>query len=330
MKSHSSAYLYDKIVPGLPAEFSKRALETFRYQYRENSLYRSFANRFCAGPDSVKDLLRIPFLPVSFFKTTAVQSGTFIPEIIFESSGTTGMEPARHFVKEISLYRESFVKGFGIYYGAPDQYCILALLPAYLERTGSSLVFMVDELMRLSGHADNGFYLYDFEKLHSVLLKLEKNNQRTILIGVSFALLDFAEKHLMQLPHVIVMETGGMKGRREEMTRTEMHEMLKQRLGVQTIQSEYGMTELLSQAYSFGDGIYKPVPWMKMLVREEDDPLTVRGSGEGLLNIIDLANRDSCAFIATDDVVKLYEDGSFEVLGRMDNSDIRGCSLLVV
>ncbi len=189
---------------------------------------------------------------------------------------------------------------------------------------------MVDELIRLSAHPESGFYLYDFEKLHHVLLKLEKNKQRTLLIGVSFALMDFAEKYSMQLSHTTVMETGGMKGRREEITSVELHAVLKQKLGVSKIHAEYGMTELLSQAYSEGDGLYKPVPWMKVLVREEDDPLNLHDSGEGLLNIIDLANRDSCAFIATDDVGKLYKDGSFEVLGRMDNSDIRGCSLLVV
>jgi hypothetical protein len=204
------------------------------------------------------------------------------------------------------------------------------LLPAYLERTGSSLVWMVDEMIRISGHDESGFYLYDFDKLHEVLLKLEKDKQPTLLIGVSFALLDFAEKYTMKLTHTIVMETGGMKGRKKEITRIELHNLLKQRLGVNQIHSEYGMTELLSQAYSSGNGIFKPVPWMKILVREEDDPMSVRYAGEGMMNIIDLANIDSCAFIATDDVVRLYEDGSFEVLGRMDNSDIRGCSLLVI
>ena len=189
---------------------------------------------------------------------------------------------------------------------------------------------MVDELIRRSGHPESGFYLYDFEKLHDVLLKLEKNRQRTLLIGVSFALLDFAEKYSLDLSHTTVMETGGMKGRRLEMTRIELHEILKQKLGVSRIHSEYGMTELLSQAYSNGEGIYKAAPWMKLLVREEDDPLQLHETGEGLLNIIDLANRDSCAFIATDDVARLFDDGSFEVLGRMDNSDIRGCSLLAV
>lgn len=330
LNRQSYQYRYESIFTGLPGEFNTRAIELFRFQFRENLLYRNFAERFHVNPGSVKELEQIPFLPVSFFKTEEVKTGRFSPEIVFESSGTTGQLPARHFVKELALYRESFVKGFEFFYGDISEFCILCLLPSYLERSGSSLVFMAEELMRLSDHKENGFYLYDFEKLHQVLYRLEKNKQQTLLIGVSFALLDFAEKYAMQLSHTIIMETGGMKGRREEITRVELQEILKNRLGVSRIHSEYGMTELLSQAYSTFDGIYRPVPWMKMLVRDEDDPLNIRQSGEGLLNIIDLANRDSCAFIATDDVVKLHDDGSFEVLGRMDNSDIRGCSLLVV
>jgi len=281
-------------------------------------------------PETVDHLNQIPFLPISFFKTAEIKTGHFLPEIVFESSGTTGTNTARHFVKQSDLYRQSFVKGFERFYGGIRGYCVLGLLPAYLERTGSSLVWMVDEMIRISGHDESGFYLYDFDKLHEVLLKLEKDKQPTLLIGVSFALLDFAEKYTMKLTHTIVMETGGMKGRKKEITRIELHNLLKQRLGVNQIHSEYGMTELLSQAYSSGNGIFKPVPWMKILVREEDDPMSVRYAGEGMMNIIDLANIDSCAFIATDDVVRLYEDGSFEVLGRMDNSDIRGCSLLVI
>lgn len=330
LNRHSSNNQYDRIFTGLPEDFKTRALDLFRYQYNGNSLYRNFADHFHIIPETVYELKQIPFLPVSFFKTSAVKTGDFVPEIIFESSGTTGQEQARHHVKQVSVYRESFVKGFKFFYGDPGDYCILGLLPSYIERSGSSLVFMVDELMRLSDHKDSGFYLYDLEKLRQVLLKLEKNRQRTMLIGVSFALLDFAEKYSMQLFHTTVMETGGMKGRRDEITRNALHEILKQKLDVTRIHSEYGMTELLSQAYSLGDGFFKPVPWMKILIRDEDDPMNVKEVGEGLLNIIDLANHDSCAFIATDDVVKLYEDGRFEVLGRLDNSDIRGCALLVV
>jgi hypothetical protein len=330
MNSHSFIYEYDKIFEGLPGEFNNRTMEMLKYQYSENPLYRNFSNQLRKTPETIEGLNQISFLPVSFFKSSEVKTGAFNPEIIFESSGTTGADPARHFVKHLRLYRKSFVKGFELFYGNVGNYCVLGLLPAYLERTGSSLVFMVDELIILSGHEDSGFYLYDFDRLFEVLLKMEKNDQKTLLIGVSFALLDFAEKYSMKLRHTIVMETGGMKGRRDEITRQELHQILKQKLGVRQIHSEYGMTELLSQAYSSGDGIYKPVPWMKALVRDEDDPLSIHGSGEGLLNIIDLANLDSCSFIATDDVVKLNSDGSFEVLGRMDYSDLRGCSLLIV
>ncbi len=330
LNSQSSTYQYDTIFNGLPGQFNERALEIFRFQYLGNTLYRDFANQFAASPASVKELKQIPFLPVSFFKTDIVTTGEFSPEIIFESSGTTGQTPARHFVKHLDIYRESFVKGFEFFYGRLEDYCVLGLLPAYLERTGSSLVYMVEQWMRISQHPENGFYLYDFEKLRDVLTKLESRKQRTILIGVSFGLLDFAEQYSMQLSNTIVMETGGMKGRREEITREELHEMLKKKLGVSRIHSEYGMTELLSQAYSMGEGKYQPVPWMKMMLRDEDDPLTLRHSGEGLLNIIDLANRHSCSFISTDDVAKISGDGSFEILGRMDNSDVRGCSLMVV
>jgi phenylacetate-coenzyme A ligase PaaK-like adenylate-forming protein len=330
LNSHSSTYQYDTIFNGLPWMFKERALDLFKFQYHNNPLYKAFANRFGADPSTVKELKQIPFLPVSFFKTVMVTTGTFTPEIIFESSGTTGQAAARHFVKQQGIYRESFVKGFEFFYGSIKDYCILGLLPAYLERKGSSLVWMVEEWMRISNNPGNGFYLYDFEKLHDILLELESRNQRTILIGVSFALLDFADKYSMHLSNTIVMETGGMKGRREEITRNELHQILKEKLGVTKVHSEYGMTELLSQAYSKGDGKYQPVPWMKMLIRDEDDPLTLHESGEGLLNIIDFANRFSCSFISTDDVARVADDGSFEVLGRMDNSDIRGCSLMVV
>ncbi|HXB29866.1 MAG TPA: hypothetical protein VNW49_08610 [Puia sp.] len=330
MKSHYPIYQYEKIFTGLPKDFNARALEVFKYQYLDNPLYRNFSDRFHKSPENITELKLIPFLPVSFFKTEEIKTGNFDPEIIFKSSGTTGMEPARHFVKNIDLYRESFVKGFELFYGDIREFCVLGLLPAYLEREGSSLVYMVAELIRLSGFHESGFYLYEYDKLYNLLLKLEREKQKTLLMGVSFALLDFTEKYSIKMSNTIVMETGGMKGRREEITRVALHNFLKQKLGVPQIHSEYGMTELLSQAYSFAGGIYKPVPWMKAFVREEDDPLNLHESGEGLLNIIDLANIDSCSFIATDDVAKLYEDGSFEVLGRMDNSDIRGCSLLIV
>ncbi|MEO6961326.1 MAG: acyl transferase [Puia sp.] len=330
MSNHASSHLYEGIPSGLPENFSREALLMFRDQYAANPLYRQLANSFHIHPGSISRPEQIPFLPISFFKTQAVKTGSFVPEIIFESSGTTGQQASRHDVKSVSLYRESFLRGFGLFYGAVTDYCIIGLLPAYLERSGSSLVFMVDELIRQSLHPESGFYLYAFSELQALLLSLENRKQKSLLIGVSFALLDFVESFPVALKHTVVMETGGMKGRRDEITRVQLHDILMQGFGLQEIHSEYGMTELLSQAYSKGHGLFRPVPWMKAMVRKEDDPLDVQSSGEGLLNIIDLANRDSCAFVATDDLARVYPDGSFEVLGRMDNSDLRGCSLLAV
>src|SRR5947209_7994422 len=237
LNNHHTTYQYDTIFNGLPAKFEEKALEVFEFQYLNNELYRNFANRFHANPANVKEIQQIPFLPVSFFKSEMVRTGTFDAETIFESSGTTGQTAARHYVKELGIYRESFVKGFEFFYGSIKHYCILGLLPAYLERTGSSLVKMVDEWMQISDHPDNGFYLYQSEKLRDVLSELEKKKQPTLLIGVSFALLDFAEKYSMRLSHTIVMETGGMKGRREEITRQELHHTLKKKLGVREVHS---------------------------------------------------------------------------------------------
>jgi hypothetical protein len=233
-------------------------------------------------------------------------------------------------VKEVSLYRRSFLKAFTLFYGNVKDYCVLGLLPSYLERQHSSLVMMVDELIKLSGHPASGFYLDEHAKLSQTLQQLESKQQKTLLIGVTFGLLDFAAAFPQKLNHTIVMETGGMKGRRKELTRAEVHQQLKEALGVQKIHSEYGMTELLSQAYSNGDGRFLCPPWMKVLVRDEEDPLSIQETGRGILQVIDLANRYSCSFIATEDIGMVYQDGSFEVWGRMDNSDIRGCSLLVV
>jgi hypothetical protein len=269
-------------------------------------------------------------LPIHFFKTHEIKTVEFEPEFIFESSGTTQTSNSRHYIKSLSIYRKSFSYGFEKFYGDVGEWCIIGLLPSYLERNNSSLVMMVDELIKESNHPQSGFYLNEYEKLHDTLLTLEQQKQKTLLIGVTFALLDFAEKFKMQLRHTSIMETGGMKGRRKEITRTELHEILERGLGVKSVHSEYGMTELLSQAYSKAEGIFECVPWMKMLVRSEDDPFDVQKSGAGIMNIIDLANIYSCSFIATDDVGKIYEDGRFEISGRVDNSDIRGCSLLVV
>lgn len=312
------------------ASFNKAAIYSFRFQYETNELYRQFCEALRIHANNVPDYCHIPFLPIGFFKTKQVMSTVFEPEAVFESSGTTQSVQSRHFVKSIGLYEDALFHGFELQYGSPNQFCILGLLPSYLERSNSSLVYMVKRLMDKSGHAANGFYLHEFEKLAATLTELQQKQQPTLLFGVTFALLDFAEQYQIPLRSTILLETGGMKGRREELTREEVHMQLKQRFGLNSIHSEYGMTELLSQAYSTGDGIFRCPPWMKVLVRDEDDPLQVSTKGKGAINIIDLANIYSCCFIATDDVGEVFEDGSFRILGRMDNSDIRGCSLLAL
>lgn len=313
----------------IPRDFALRALELFRFQYENNSLYRQYTDTLGMNPADVARLEDIPFLPVSFFKTELVTTTDFIPEAIFTSSGTTGMVTSSHAIKDLELYRQSFRAAFGHFYGNITDWCVIGLLPSYLERSSSSLVVMADDLIKGSGHPQSGFYLYEHEALYNLLQELEARGQKTLLIGVTFALLDFAEKYTLPLRHTVIMETGGMKGRRRELTRAELHAFLTERLGVPAIHAEYGMTELLSQAYSRGQGLFTCPPWMRMLVRTEDDPLEVRMEGEGILNIIDLANRWSCAFLATEDVGRIFSDGSFEVAGRVDNSDMRGCSLLV-
>ena len=311
------------------ADLEPRALELFQFQYENNPLYRRYTDTLGVNPGGVARLEDIPFLPVSFFKTDAIKTTDFTPETVFTSSGTTGMVTSRHEIKDLDLYRQSFRAAFTHSYGTITEWCVIGLLPSYLERSSSSLVVMVDDLVKGSGHPQSGFYLYDHEALHRVLQQLEANGQKTLLIGVTFALLDFAEAYSLSLKHTVIMETGGMKGRRRELTRAELHEFLCRRLGVESVHAEYGMTELLSQAYSPGGGLFSCPPWMRMLVRTEDDPLEVRRQGEGILNIIDLANRWSCAFLATDDVGRIDPAGRFEVAGRVDNSDARGCSLLV-
>ena len=310
--------------------FATMAEEVFRYQYAQNKVYRQWADLLQSNTGTPLSLTHIPFLPISIFKTHQVITGTFDAELVFESSGTTGMQNSRHYVKDAALYRQSFMQCFQRFYGNAADWCVIGLLPSYLERQHSSLVVMVDALIKQSNHPGSGFYLYEFEQVKSLLKKLEHLQQQTLLIGVTFALLDFAEQHQLPLQYTTVMETGGMKGRRKEITRAEVHTILKQAFGVRGIHSEYGMTELLSQAYATQNGRFYCPPWMKVLVRDEEDPLHVMPAGRGALNIIDLANIDSCSFIATDDVGIVYEDGSFEVHGRIDNSDLRGCSLLVV
>lgn len=329
--------LTHKIFTCTEATFEEVALEVFRFQYANNPLYTTFTDTLKMDPGQVDTISKIPFLPISFFKSHPVRSTEFIAESIFESSGTTGSVNSKHFIRDLHLYQHSFLKGFHQFYGDPADWCIIGLLPSYLERKNSSLVYMVDRLVQLSGHEHSGFYLNEYEKLHAVLQKLEAAQQKTLLIGVTFALLDFAEQYPLPLKHTVVMETGGMKGRREEITRQEVQTFLKQQFSLQEVHSEYGMTELLSQAYSKGDGIFSCPPWMKILLREEDDPLHICvprfktvAHVSGIINVIDLANIYSCSFIATDDAGKLYPDGSFEVIGRVDNSDIRGCSLMVI
>lgn len=308
--------------------FEQKALQLFQFQYKHNNVYRQWCSILKVNPSKINSLTSIPFLPVSFFKTHDVVCGSFEPEAVFTSSGTTQTVNSRHLVKHAGLYRESFLKAFELFYGDVKQWCILGLLPSYLERQGSSLVMMVDELVKLSGQPQSGFYLYDEEALAKTLTELELAGQQKILIGVTYALLDFAAKYPMQLHRTVIMETGGMKGRRKEMTRPEVQAELIAGFGVTKIHSEYGMTELLSQAYSKGDGRFVCPPWMKVLVRDEEDPLNIRETGKGVLNIIDLANIYSCSFIAVDDVGVVDKDDSFEVWGRMDNSDIRGCGLM--
>ncbi len=317
------------------AGFQQKAADIFQFQYQNNAVYAQWCDLLSTvnrQPSTVNRqiLTEFPFLPISFFKTHQITTTLFEPQQIFESSGTTQTINSKHLVKDIGLYQQSFSKAFELFYGNIKDWCVIGLLPSYLERDHSSLVMMADELIKMSGHVNSGFYLYDHDQLKETLLDLESQKQKTLLIGVTFALLDFAETHPLSLKYTTIMETGGMKGRRKELTRFEVHDFLQQRLGVKHIHSEYGMTELLSQAYSKGEGIFVCPPWMKVLVRDEEDPLRVSHSGKGVLNVIDLANIYSCSFIATDDVGMVYEDGSFEVFGRLDNSDIRGCSLLVV
>jgi hypothetical protein len=315
-------------------EFTETALNIFQFQYANNALYKDYCNLVHCVPTSVKRIDQIPFLPITFFKSHKVQTTDFEPEIVFESSGTTGSVNSKHRVKKLAVYKRPFLKTFISFYGQPSSYCILGLLPSYLERGSSSLVYMVKQLMEESGHPSNGFFLSDFSRLTDTIVQLEKQGQKTLLIGVTYALLDFAAAFPMELKNTMVMETGGMKGRREELIRSDVHLQLRSAFNLQSIHSEYGMTELLSQAYAKADGRFTTPNWMKILIREEDDqknlflkpakPIT------GALNVIDLANIYSCSFLATEDIARLHPDGSFEVLGRMDNSDIRGCSLLAL
>ena len=312
-------------------QFEKIALKVFRFQYENNLVYREFCDFLKTDIQKVKSLEQIPFLPIQFFKSHAVVSNEITIQKTFISSGTTGMVTSKHFVSDISLYEESYRKGFSQFYGNIEDYVILALLPSYLEREGSSLIYMVEDLIQMNNNSESGFYLHNHDELIEKLIRLDTSGQNVILIGVTYALLDLIEKKSFQLQNTIIMETGGMKGKRKEMIREELHEQLCQGFGVTAIHSEYGMTELLSQAYSLGDGIFECPSWMQILIRDTEDALTYVAEGKsGGINVIDLANINSCSFIATQDLGKKNSNGSFEVLGRFDNSDIRGCNLMVV
>jgi len=309
--------------------FHELALMEFHYQYQYNPVYRQYCDLLRIDPLRIEDVEHIPFLPIEMFKKHRILAGDRQWEKVFASSGTTGMEHSKHYVRKLALYRASFTKAFEWFYGDVSDYCILGFLPGYAENPHSSLIYMVDELIRLSGHSASGFYLNDQHTLSQKMRELEQQGQKTLLLGVSFALLDLAEQHRFNLRNILVMETGGMKGRREEITREELHRQLTQSFGLEKIHSEYGMAEMLSQAYSQGNGRFNAPPWMRVKIRDFYDPFHYHGTGKrGGINIIDLANIYSCPFLETKDIGKLHPAGSFEVLGRFDYSDIRGCNLL--
>ena len=321
------------IIPASTACFQSLAFEVFQYQYAHNQLYHDYCNALHINTNTITQLTQIPFLPVSFFKSHQIVTNntSLASELIFESSGTTtGAVTSKHYVLQASAYEQPMLHGFEQYYGNPAQYVILALLPSYVERKNASLVYMARLLMQQSGHPDNGFYIHEWDMLFEKIKQLIVDQQKVILLGVTFALLDFAAAYPSCFKDIIVMETGGMKGRREEWTRKQVHDFLKIQWQLNNIHSEYGMTELLSQAYSKNDGIYNCTDTMRVLVRDVNDPLEVTTTGNGCINIIDLANVDSCSFIATEDMGTVYADGSFEILGRMDHSALRGCSLMAV
>jgi len=320
---------FDEIIS--PIQFKQHALELFKYQYENNTVYRSYCDLINNAYSEVSEVHQIPFLPIQFFKSHTVSCVSKAPDKIFLSSKTTGQIASRHFVNNLDIYHKSFEKGFNEFYGSIKDYAILALLPSYLERENSSLVYMANQLIHQSKHPLSGFYLDEWDQLINTLQTLEKEGQKTILLGVTFALLILIEKKKLNLNNTIIMETGGMKGMRKEFVREAIHSSFKKGFGVKNIHSEYGMTELMSQAYSKKNGLYNCPPWMKVLIRSTDDPFEIiQEEKTGALNIIDLANVESCAFIATQDLGKTHKDGSFEVIGRFDNSEIRGCNLIAL
>jgi hypothetical protein len=312
------------------SEFKKQCLDIYNFQYENNMVYQNYCNMICEDPTDVNEINKIPFLPISFFKTKKILS-TDNFEKVFYSSGTTTNSRSKHFISSLKLYQKSFINNFKLNYSDITQYTILALLPNYYDNKDSSLIYMIEKLIKLSKSKESGFFLDDYINLSKKLIELDaKKERKTILIGVPYALLDMIDFNQFQLNNTIIMETGGMKGRRKEMVRTELHEKLKRGFGVSKIHSEYGMTELLSQAYSKGDGIFKTPSWMKVIIRDINDAQNLDfNKKSGAINIIDLANYNSCSFIATDDMGKYINDNEFELIGRVDNSDIRGCNLLV-
>lgn len=312
-------------------EFEKITLKVFRHQFDNNVVYRDFCTFLGRNRQNVKSVTDIPFLPIQFFKSHDVLSSSQPVQETFTSSGTTGAITSRHLVTDATLYVQSFRQAFRQFYGNIEDYAVLALLPSYLEREGSSLIYMVADLIEGSNNPHSGFYLHNYDELIQKLTTLDAEGQNVLLIGVTYALLDLVEKQQFSLKNTIVIETGGMKGKRREMIREELHEILSNGFGVSSIHSEYGMTELLSQAYSLGNGIFECPPWMDILIRDTEDALTYVDTGKtGGINVIDLANVNSCSFIATQDLGKKYPNHTFEVLGRFDNSDIRGCNLMVL
>ena len=313
------------------AEFTQITLNVFKHQFKNNKVYRSFCDLLYIHPSDVKTIEQIPFLPIQFFKSKKILSSSDEIKETFTSSGTTGSITSKHFVTDLSWYETSYLEGFNHFYGAIENYVVLALLPNYLERKGSSLVYMVDDLIKKSNHSDSGFYLNNLDELATKLIDLDNKGQKILLIGVSFALLDLIEQYQFNLKNTIIMETGGMKGRRKELIRAELHDLLAKGFNVNKIHSEYGMTELLSQAYSKGNGVFDCPPWMQILTRDTEDALTILPKGKsGGINVIDLANYNSCSFIATQDLGKIHPNNQVEIIGRFDNSDIRGCNLMVL
>ncbi|NKQ39289.1 MAG: acyl transferase [Methanosarcinales archaeon] len=311
--------------------FEKLALKIFNHQAINNKIYANFLSLLRINPKSITSLEQIPFLPIQFFKTHKILSSKEQIQQTFLSSGTTGMQQSKHHVTDLNIYENSFTKGFQYFYGDIKNYTVLALLPSYLERDGSSLIYMANNFIEKSACKESGFYLHNLEELAQKLMQLDANGKKVLLIGVSYALLDLIELHQFDLKNTIIMETGGMKGKRKEMIKEELHQILCKGFGVKKIHSEYGMTELLSQAYSHGNGIFKTPPWIRILIRDTEDALNILPVNRaGGINVIDLANINSCSFIATQDLGKTYLNGTFEILGRFDNSDIRGCNLMVV